>query len=208
MKIELNDKIIDVIILKKNIKNIYFRFDDKLNLVISTPKRTSLKEINNLIQKNQESLIKMYDRLLNRIEDINEFKYLGNTYEIKYADVNNVVLSDGYVYTKDKAMLDKFINEKRIEIYKEEVNKLKEIIKTPNFSLKIRKMKTRWGVCNYKNMTITLNSELIKYDLELLRYVIVHEMCHFTHHDHSANFWKMVSIYYPNYKKARKELRG
>ena len=74
--------------------------------------------------------------------------------------------------------------------------------------LKIRKMKTRWGVCNYKNMTITLNSELIKYKKELIRYVIVHEMCHFYHHDHSKKFWDMVSIYYPNYKEARRELRG
>ena len=208
MKIELNDKIINVIINKKNIKNIYFRFDDNLNLVVSTPKRTSLKEINDLINKNKDALIKMYNKLLNRLEDTNEFKYLGNTYEIIYDNVSNVVLSDGYVYTKDKAMLDKFINKKRMEIYTEEVNKLKNVIKTPEFSLKIRKMKTRWGVCNYKNMTITLNSELIKYDLELIRYVIVHEMCHFTHHDHSANFWEMVGFYYPNYKKARKELRG
>ncbi len=208
MKIEFNNESINVLIMKKNIKNIYFRFDDNLNLVISAPKRTSLKEINNLIVKNKDALYKMYLKNIKRKEDINEFKYLGNTYEIVYQDVNNVIFNDGYVYVKDKKMLDKYVATNMLEIYNREVNRLKEVIKTPEFSLKIRKMKTRWGVCNYKNMTITLNSELIKYDLELLRYVIVHEMCHFTHHDHSANFWKMVSIYYPNYKKARKELRG
>ena len=57
-------------------------------------------------------------------------------------------------------------------------------------------------------MTITLNSELIKYPKYLLRYVIIHEMCHFYHHDHGKEFWQMVSIYYPNYKEARKELRS
>ncbi len=72
----------------------------------------------------------------------------------------------------------------------------------------IRKMKTRWGVCNYKSMTITLNSELIKYQRENLRYVITHEMCHFYHHNHGPLFWDMVSKYYPDYKVARKELRS
>ncbi|MDE5539226.1 MAG: M48 family metallopeptidase, partial [Bacilli bacterium] len=83
-----------------------------------------------------------------------------------------------------------------------------EIIKTPPFSLRIRKMKTRWGVCNYKSKTITLNSELIRYRKNMLRYVIVHEMCYFYHHNHSAAFWKKVSEYYPEYKMARKELRS
>ena len=77
----------------------------------------------------------------------------------------------------------------------------------PKFTLKIRKMKTRWGVCNYIKNTVTLNSELIKYERNIIDYVIIHEFSHFTHHDHSAAFWSLVAKYYPNYKLARKELR-
>ena len=77
----------------------------------------------------------------------------------------------------------------------------------PLFTLRIRKMKTRWGVCNYMKKIVTLNSELIKYDRDIIDYVIVHEFSHFTHHDHSSSFWNLVNIYYPEYKKARKELR-
>ena len=69
-------------------------------------------------------------------------------------------------------------------------------------------MKTRWGVNNRGNNTITLNSELLKKDIDLLDYVIIHELCHFYEANHSPRFWAWVSKYYPDYKLARKRLRG
>ena len=68
-------------------------------------------------------------------------------------------------------------------------------------------MKTRWGVCNTKNYNITLNRELIKYDISCLDYVIVHELAHLIEANHSKQFWQIVEKYYPNYKNCRKILR-
>lgn len=76
----------------------------------------------------------------------------------------------------------------------------------PEFTLRIRKMKTRWGVCNFTKKIITLNSELITKDISLIDYVIIHELCHFKHQNHSPLFWQEVEKYYPYYKKARKML--
>ena len=73
--------------------------------------------------------------------------------------------------------------------------------------LKIRTMKSRWGVYNRKNHSVTLNSHLIEYSLDKLDYVIVHELSHIIHFDHSPSFWNLVYKYYPNYKKVRKELK-
>ena len=69
-------------------------------------------------------------------------------------------------------------------------------------------MKTRWGVCNKKSMTVTLNLELITKDVHLIDYVIVHELSHFKHMDHSKLFWEEVGMHYPYYKQARKELNS
>ena len=55
--------------------------------------------------------------------------------------------------------------------------------------------------------SVTLNSELLKYKLEALDYVIVHELCHIIHFDHSKDFWNLVGKYYPEYKKIRKYLK-
>ena len=68
-------------------------------------------------------------------------------------------------------------------------------------------MKTRWGVCNRKNLSITINSELIKLDIEKIDYVIIHELAHFIHFNHSINFWNIVAKYCSNYKAIRKSMK-
>lgn len=208
MKIILNAKTVNVIIIRKKIKNIYFRFDNEGSLCVSANRFTSDKEILKIIEKNKDSLEKMMTKVLKKQEKNNEFWYLGNRYELIYdTTVNDIEFDNGKLIAKNEEMVDKFVKNKIKEIFIEEVENMKKSIKTPPFTLKFRKMKTRWGVCNYKLCTITLNTELIRYSRDDIRYVIVHEMCHFYHHDHSKKFWNMVECYYPDYKKARKELR-
>ena len=79
--------------------------------------------------------------------------------------------------------------------------------KLPKFSIRYRKMTTRWGVCNNKLKVITLNTLLIKKNLKYLNYVIVHELSHFIHQNHSKEFWKVVEENCKDYKQIRKELK-
>lgn len=208
MEVVLNGKNVNVIVVHKKIKNIYFRFDDDGNLCVNANKYTSNKEILRLIENNRKSLEKMMNKVQKKVDKSNEFWYLGNRYELVYDSmIKEIDFQDGVIYARDEEMINRFLKKKIKEIFIDEVEKMKLVIDTPPFTLKFRKMKTRWGVCNYKLCTITLNTELIRYSRDELRYVIVHEMCHFYHHDHSKAFWNMVEYYYPNYKKARKELR-
>ena len=68
-------------------------------------------------------------------------------------------------------------------------------------------MKTRWGVCNRSSNVITLNTELLKKEIDLIDYVIIHELCHFYEANHSSRFWKQVEKRYPKYKEARKRMK-
>ena len=68
-------------------------------------------------------------------------------------------------------------------------------------------MTSRWGVCNSGSMSVTLNTKLITKPIHLIDYVIIHELCHFKHMNHSKEYWKYVESIYPYYKKARKELK-
>ena len=68
-------------------------------------------------------------------------------------------------------------------------------------------MRTRWGVCNRRTNTITLNTELLEKDITLIDYVIIHELCHFFEPNHSKNFWYLVSLACPDYKERRKKLK-
>ena len=68
-------------------------------------------------------------------------------------------------------------------------------------------MRTRWGVCNTRKKIITLNSKLLDYELWIIDYGIIHEMCHFYEGNHGKNFWALVEQACPRYKEAKKALK-
>ncbi|WP_314774158.1 SprT family zinc-dependent metalloprotease [Lancefieldella rimae] len=73
---------------------------------------------------------------------------------------------------------------------------------------KIRRMKSRWGSCNIKTSTITLNLELAEHDKEALKYVIAHELTHLYVRGHNKEFYALLATFYPNWKEVRASLKG
>lgn len=73
-------------------------------------------------------------------------------------------------------------------------------------SFAITNARTKWGSCDGE-CNIRLNWRLIMLNERLAEYVIVHELCHTVHHDHSAAFWEEVAKHCPDYKNARKSLK-
>ncbi len=73
-------------------------------------------------------------------------------------------------------------------------------------SVTIRDQKTRWGSCSSRG-TLSFNYRLIFAPSEVLDYVVVHELCHLTHMNHSKDFWNMVASVMPEYKLHKKWLR-
>jgi len=71
----------------------------------------------------------------------------------------------------------------------------------------IRNQRTRWGSCS-RHKAISLNQKLIFLTPDLVRYVMLHELCHTVVLSHSQKFWDLVGKYDPGYKKKIRELRG
>ena len=209
MNIELGKNNIFVTVIYKNNRNLYFRFNENADLIVTCPKGTLDEEIVKLIKNNEESLLKMYNNALDKKNYNEKFYYLGKEYkrvfDEKYLDVK---MEGDFVYAPSKDALTNFVNDKITEVFTKEAEICAKCFKNlPEYKLKFKYMKTRWGVNNSRDNSITLNTELIKKDVKLLDYVIIHEMAHFYEHNHSKAFWHIVSLACPDYKQRRKELK-
>jgi len=210
MKYELDGIEYSVIINKKNNKNLYIRVKEDMNIYVSCNYFTTKGMIEKVLNENEESLRKMINSIKNKNKKRDKFFYLGSSYDIIYKeDTNKTIIQDDKIITKNEKALNKWLKEETIRVFDERYvyifNRFKENIKSP--ILKIRDMKTRWGVYNRLRHTITLNSRLIEFSVDKIDYVIIHELSHIIHFNHSKNFWNLVSKYCSNYKEIRKEMK-
>ena len=83
LEIILNGEIVNIKIIRKNNKNIYFRFNDQNELVVTVHPRISTKKVLKLIKENEKSLAKMYMRIKNKQDREDETRILGLKYDIK-----------------------------------------------------------------------------------------------------------------------------
>ena len=90
--------------------------------------------------------------------------------------------------------------------FADRVSYFAEIMTVTFGRITIRNQKTRWGSCSTKG-NLNFNYQLYYLPDELLDYVVVHELSHRRHMDHSKEFWTEVEKYCPNYRKLRKNLK-
>lgn len=208
MKFKIKNKEYDVEIVRKNNKNTYIRIKENGVIYVTTSYLSTKSYIEKLLLQNSEELEKMLEKQNKKQEKKEHFYYLGRYYDIIYMPTDLEIV-ENRIYVKDEKTLNKWLKKEIVNIFQNRLeywyNIFEENIPYPK--LKIRTMKTRWGVCNKRDNSVTLNSELIKYEINELDYVIVHELSHFIHFNHSKNFWSLVSKYYPNYKQSRKKLK-
>ena len=212
MEYVIDNKVYEVVIIKKRNKNTYIRVKDDMKIYVTTNYLTSKRYIKNLLDENYSYLVKMINNMCKKNEKKDLFFYLGNSYDIIFVnDLKKVdVDSNNFViYASDMRELNRWYNKVIKDTFIERFNYIYNIFDEVNVmpSLKIRKMKSRWGVYNRVKHSVTLNSELIKYNIRCLDYVIVHELSHVIHFDHSKKFWSLVSKYSSNYKDIKKELK-
>ena len=209
-KININDEEYDLIVEKKiNTKNMYLRVKDDLSIHVTCNIFFNDRDIIKFINNNQDSIIRMINRMKKKIKKEEDFYYLGKKYDLVYLNTNKVQIGDEKIFVPNNFDIEKWYKKEALRIFQEEFDKMYKnfIYEIPYPSLTIRKMKTRWGVCNVKTKRVTLNLELIKKDIIYLDYVIVHELSHLLHADHSKSFWKCVEDNFKDYKKIRKELK-
>lgn len=108
-----------------------------------------------------------------------------------------------------KSLIDKWYKDKFTSVSRERLeallHKASWVDSSP--SIKLMTMKKQWGSCSIKGNLI-LNPHLIKAPKECIDYVILHELCHIAEHNHSENFWRLLTQVMPNWKEVKARLDG
>lgn len=214
---------------RKRVKNINLRIHPDGTLYVSASPSVSVKAIEKFLDLKREYIQKALANFSEKRKwEITEKKYvsgesfylLGRQLRLAVKESKqNHIEEDGVYLTLECINPDNFALKKRLleKFFEQECHKIFSALvdkQYPHFqkyginypSLKIRKMKSRWGSCVPLKKQITLNSALIHFSERCIEYVIIHEFCHFHYQNHSKDFYSLMTVLMPDWKKRKKEL--
>lgn len=215
---------------KSKRKNIYLQIKNG-KVIVKVPYYVTNKQIEEIVYKKsnwiQKSLEK-YNKKNNELKKYQEgeiYKILGEEYilKINYEETNqikvditdcNIIINLPFTYKMEPNLsnkIEKIINKMYMQIIQKQLDytmkKVTNMVGLAPKKYRVRDMKSAWGSCSStKNISIAL--KLIEYSPKAFEYVVLHEVCHLKHMNHSKQFWQMVEGYMPDYKKYKKELNS
>jgi len=186
---------------------------------VRAPFRLSEKTIENFIRSKSRWIEKRQSQVQqNRVEPKSytfgeEFLYLGELYQLALTDKTKPIVElNGQLYLsskfQDKAEQEirKWYRKEAESILKHRLEVYAAEMKLQPKSIRITSARQRWGSCSVKG-DINLSWRLITAPLEIVDYVVVHELAHMKQHNHSKAFWAIVESVFPDYKARRKWLK-
>lgn len=213
---------------RKNIKNLYIRIVPPDGIVrISAPRRMPDRMIREAIEKRLTWIMTHRMKMLERpAQPVHDYKtgdrilYFGRKYPIQNVRGRR---SDAVKFNGKQLLIPcwegQTSEEAQNSLYRWYAGQLQDAaepllekwqaaIGVSINHLTIRKMKTRWGSCNVRDRRISLNLHLVKYPVQCLEYVIVHELVHLLEKGHNAVFWGYVEQFYPDWGNAKSILNS
>lgn len=231
--IKYEDKIIEYRVNKLKIKHIYISIKNG-EVLVKVPKNISDDIVKDIVEKRKKWI---YEKLLidktatkqqKEYTNNGQINILGEKYKLKiiYSDIdikNTVIniIEDSVIVSlpikykydevKSKNEIKKILDLFYLNLAKKEIKNAMEIVTKevglyPN-EYKIKKLKRSYGICSSKK-NISLNIDLVMYSEKAIKYVVLHEICHLKHMNHSKKFWDMVKLYMNDYKEVAKELKN
>jgi predicted metal-dependent hydrolase len=116
----------------------------------------------------------------------------------------NLPAGAGEQQLKDRVLA--WLEQQAKRIFTERLNHYAEKLGVRYRSMALSSATTRWGSCTVEGK-IRLNWRLIHFSMELIDYVVAHELAHLREMNHSPRFWATVQSIFPDFEQARKVLR-
>ena len=171
-------------LIRSNRKSCAISISSEGQITVRIPQRTTEQELNRLLVEKQHWIITKYLEVLKRQADrpVSDL-----------TDAQRTALTRRYIAAAK-------------EYFPKRAAYFRQFTGGTYNRITIRDQKTRWGSCSARG-TLSFNWRLMLAPPAILDYVVVHELCHLTHMDHSAAFWQAVESVCPDYRSARKWLK-
>ena len=221
---------ISYFLTRKSVKNVNLRVKSDGRVLVSANNSVTTEFVDAFIKKKQTYILSALTKFEEKRKLMKEvpkslvsgenYTLLGKNLRLKVEEAKEeTVYTDGiYIFLKVKdknnfrhkeIMMARWLKEYQMMIFKEVVDEkyaLFQKYNVPYPELRVRYMTSRWGSCQPKRGTITLNSQLIKVPRNCIEYVVLHEFAHYIHPNHSRQFWDFVAMMMPDWKERKKEL--
>lgn len=213
------------VLRKPRMKNTYIQVSSE-GVLVKTNKSTSMRELKAFVEKKSSWIIKNLEKFKTKTREEalvtgSRIYYLGKSYYVEIVE-DSTEQKSVLAFTQAKFvikvpkdvtqeelywLIDSFYKQKAIEKITPLLERWSEEMGLVPSYVGYRKAKTRWGSCSSRNR-ISFNYYLMKLPLSLVEYVVVHELAHITHKNHSADFWGLVGEYMDDYKEREVKIKA
>jgi predicted metal-dependent hydrolase len=197
-------------------------------VTVRAPERLSDIAIRQLVERKSgwirekisENLRNHSQRTPKIFENGEEVLYLGKTYRLETVPGGKSVTLlddrlrigipkgfDGREHSRVKALLSDWYRDQAVRFFAERILFWRERVNAYPKTMRVKQLKSRWGSCSSRG-NLNFNWLLILAPPSIVDYVVVHELCHFHHPNHSRAFWDTVGSVLPDYKERRNWLRA
>lgn len=213
----MSEIIVDQIIRAKR-RTIALVIEPDGRIIVRAPRYVSKAEIFTFVHEKQNWLKKKLTEINARqqpkkIFTLDETHYfLGRAYSLQITEAQEIHLGD-FLYVPQKFLTN--LQDYLLTWYKKQaryfilqrVNFYSQLLLHASYRIvRITNARTSWGSCS-PNGNLAFSWRLMMAPLDVIDYVVIHELCHLEHHNHSKKFWDKVAYYMPDYKKWRDWLK-
>lgn len=202
-----------VTIIRSNRRTVSLQIMPDLRILIKAPLNFPDKKLAKLLSDHQDWIEQKKQSLKTRtgIKNQHEYFYLGKKYSLEVRQQKNIVEIEDKIYlglktNNHKTYLTNWYKQQASKIIGERVRHYANFSGLNYKSIAITSAETRWGSCSSQK-TLNFNWRLVMAPLEVIDYVVTHELAHLTEMNHSINFWERVRKMYPLYRQHRTWLK-
>ena len=212
------NNIITYSIIKSNLSHCYVSINGS-DITVNAPWYFSRKQIQSIIEEKSHWILEKIQEYKSQIYEIDNFFIFGKQTPLAFyyknikaphinVKKNNVEVILPIKFKKvekeyfSKLIIDKLYNkiaDKNLEYFTE---KARITLNLAPESVEIKKLaNSTLAICNTDEKKIIINPDIMKFDKDIINYIIFHEFCHLKYKIHTKNFWKLIEEHIPNYKE-------